>query len=154
MKGTVMLCMKVQYDVQTWCNSDLHWLLLSKLSVCFSPVACPCVSGVNGYPHLTPGSPLTPQPSVGSACISGSAGSDSGCTQDGARYFSVVWCKASKKKHKRWEGDAVLVTRGRTATLKDMEGKDIGKGQLFFITVILKSGRRRTTAVLDHQKNL
>uniref|UniRef100_A0A3Q0S1V0 RAD54 homolog B n=1 Tax=Amphilophus citrinellus TaxID=61819 RepID=A0A3Q0S1V0_AMPCI len=47
---------------------------------------------------------------------------------DGARYFSVVWCKASKKKHKRWEGDAVLVTRGRTVTLKDMEGKDIGKG--------------------------
>lgn len=48
--------------------------------------------------------------------------------QDGARYFSVMWCKASKKKHKRWEGDAVLVTRGRMATLKDMEGKDIGKG--------------------------
>uniref|UniRef100_A0A671UIR7 RAD54 homolog B n=1 Tax=Sparus aurata TaxID=8175 RepID=A0A671UIR7_SPAAU len=122
--------------VNTWCNSDLHWLLLSKLSVCFSPVACPCVSGVNGYPHLTPGSPLTPQPSVGSACISGSAGSDSGCTQDGARYFSVVWCKASKKKHKRWEGDAVLVTRGRTATLKDMEGKDIGKGYGYKVSVL------------------
>lgn len=45
------------------------------------------------------------------------------------RYLSVVWCKASKKKHKRWEGDAVLITRGRTATLKDMEGKDIGKGK-------------------------
>lgn len=53
---------------------------------------------------------------------------DLGPRQDGARYFSVMWCKASKKKHKRWEGDAVLVTRGRTATLKDMEGKDIGKG--------------------------
>ncbi|XP_028325918.1 DNA repair and recombination protein RAD54B [Gouania willdenowi] len=47
---------------------------------------------------------------------------------DGVRYLSVVWCKASKKKHKRWEGDAVLVTRGRSVTLKDMEGKDIGKG--------------------------
>ncbi|XP_030250104.1 DNA repair and recombination protein RAD54B [Sparus aurata] len=93
-------------------------------------------AGVNGYPHLTPGSPLTPQPSVGSACISGSAGSDSGCTQDGARYFSVVWCKASKKKHKRWEGDAVLVTRGRTATLKDMEGKDIGKGSGYKVSVL------------------
>lgn len=58
-----------------------------------------------------------------------SAGTDSGCTQDVVRYFSVMWCKASKKKHKRWEGDAVLVTRGRTATLKDMEGKDIGKGE-------------------------
>ncbi|XP_073535772.1 DNA repair and recombination protein RAD54B [Phyllobates terribilis] len=45
-----------------------------------------------------------------------------------AKYFSVVWCKASKKKHKKWEGDAVLITRGRSVTLKDMEGKDIGKG--------------------------
>uniref|UniRef100_A0A3P8RT06 RAD54 homolog B n=1 Tax=Amphiprion percula TaxID=161767 RepID=A0A3P8RT06_AMPPE len=61
-------------------------------------------------------SPQTPQPP------------DSSCSQDGARYLSVVWCKASKKKHKRWEGDAVLITRGRTVTLKDMEGKDIGKG--------------------------
>uniref|UniRef100_A0A671UMA3 RAD54 homolog B n=1 Tax=Sparus aurata TaxID=8175 RepID=A0A671UMA3_SPAAU len=55
---------------------------------------------------------------------------------DGARYFSVVWCKASKKKHKRWEGDAVLVTRGRTATLKDMEGKDIGKGSGYKVSVL------------------
>ncbi|XP_053182947.1 DNA repair and recombination protein RAD54B [Scomber japonicus] len=68
---------------------------------------------------LGPGSPCTPEPP---------ARSDSGCSQDGVRYFSVMWCKASKKKHKRWEGDAILVTRGRTATLKDMEGKDIGKG--------------------------
>ncbi|MFT7816245.1 DNA repair and recombination protein RAD54B isoform X1 [Arapaima gigas] len=45
-----------------------------------------------------------------------------------ARYFSVMWCKASKKKHKRWEGDAVLVARGRSVQLKDMEGKDIGRG--------------------------
>ncbi|XP_063780181.1 DNA repair and recombination protein RAD54B [Pseudophryne corroboree] len=43
-------------------------------------------------------------------------------------YFSVVWCKASKKKHKKWEGDAVLIARGRSVTLKDMEGKDIGRG--------------------------
>ncbi len=92
-------------------------------------VVCLSLTGVNGYPHLTPSSPRTPQPSVGSSCVSGAAGSDSGCSQDGVRYFSVMWCKASKKKHKRWEGDAVLVTRGRTATLKDMEGKDIGKGE-------------------------
>ncbi|XP_069813394.1 DNA repair and recombination protein RAD54B-like isoform X2 [Dendropsophus ebraccatus] len=45
-----------------------------------------------------------------------------------AKYFSVVWGKASKKKHKKWEGDAVLITRERSVTLKDMEGKDIGKG--------------------------
>ncbi|XP_031155038.1 DNA repair and recombination protein RAD54B [Sander lucioperca] len=80
-------------------------------------------AGVNGS-----GSSQTPQPCVGSVYVSGAAGSDSGCSQDGVRYFSVMWCKASKKKHKRWEGDAVLVTRGRTATLKDMESKDIGKG--------------------------
>ncbi|XP_029447555.1 DNA repair and recombination protein RAD54B [Rhinatrema bivittatum] len=44
------------------------------------------------------------------------------------KYFSVVWCKASKKKHKKWEGDAILITKGRSVTLKDLEGKDIGKG--------------------------
>ncbi|KAL5018290.1 hypothetical protein ScPMuIL_004012 [Solemya velum] len=44
------------------------------------------------------------------------------------RYFNVVWCKNSRKKHKKWEGDAVLVTRGRTVTLYDTEGKEIGKG--------------------------
>ncbi|NXC49565.1 RA54B protein, partial [Penelope pileata] len=44
------------------------------------------------------------------------------------KYFSVMWCKASKKKHKKWEGDAVLVTKGKSVILKDMEGKDIGRG--------------------------
>ncbi|XP_006884688.1 PREDICTED: DNA repair and recombination protein RAD54B [Elephantulus edwardii] len=44
------------------------------------------------------------------------------------KYFSVVWCKASKKKHKKWEGDAVLVVKGKSLILKDLEGKDIGKG--------------------------
>ncbi|KAF3691906.1 DNA repair and recombination protein RAD54B [Channa argus] len=76
-------------------------------------------AGVIGYPQMTPETPVTPHPSV-------SVDSDS--SQASVHYFSVMWCKASKKKHKRWEGDAVLVTRGRTATLKDMEGKDIGKG--------------------------
>ncbi|NXL86592.1 RA54B protein, partial [Alectura lathami] len=47
------------------------------------------------------------------------------------KYFSVVWCKASKKKHKKWEGDAVLVTKGKSVILKDMEGKDIGRGTGF-----------------------
>ncbi|NWR30172.1 RA54B protein, partial [Tachuris rubrigastra] len=45
-----------------------------------------------------------------------------------AKYFSVVWCKASKKKHKKWEGDAILITKGKSVILKDMEGKDIGRG--------------------------
>lgn len=79
-----------------------------------------CVAGGTSDPQLTPSSLRASQPPAASA---------SSCSQDGVRYFSVVWCKASKKKHKRWEGDAVLVTRGRTATLKDMEGKDIGKGE-------------------------
>ncbi|XP_048384801.2 DNA repair and recombination protein RAD54B isoform X2 [Stegostoma tigrinum] len=43
-------------------------------------------------------------------------------------YYSVLWCKASKKKHKKWEGDAVLIVRKTSVVLKDMEGKDIGKG--------------------------
>jgi hypothetical protein len=44
------------------------------------------------------------------------SGSDSEAT-----YWSVVWCKQSKKKHKVWEDDAVLITKGKTATLKDLE---------------------------------
>nr|XP_033789597.1 DNA repair and recombination protein RAD54B isoform X2 [Geotrypetes seraphini] len=44
------------------------------------------------------------------------------------KYFSVVWCKASKKKHKKWEGDAILIVKGRSVILKDLEGKDIGRG--------------------------
>ncbi|XP_036914635.1 DNA repair and recombination protein RAD54B [Sturnira hondurensis] len=47
---------------------------------------------------------------------------------DLVKYFTVVWCKASKKKHKKWEGDAVLIVKGNSFTLKDLEGKDIGRG--------------------------
>ncbi|XP_074539824.1 DNA repair and recombination protein RAD54B isoform X1 [Halichoeres trimaculatus] len=79
--------------------------------------------------------------------ISTAAGSDSGCSQDGARYFSVMWCKASKKKHKRWEGDAVLVTRGRTATLKDMEGKDIGKGSGYKVSMLASLSEGETLMI-------
>ncbi|XP_065101608.2 DNA repair and recombination protein RAD54B [Paramisgurnus dabryanus] len=43
-------------------------------------------------------------------------------------YYSVMWCKASSRKHKRWEGDAVLIAKGRSVVLKDMEGRDIGRG--------------------------
>ncbi|XP_078728766.1 DNA repair and recombination protein RAD54B [Lampetra fluviatilis] len=49
-----------------------------------------------------------------------------GCSA--TKYYSVMWGKASKKKHKKWEGDAVLITSGRLVNLKDMEGKDICKG--------------------------
>lgn len=43
-------------------------------------------------------------------------------------YFNVVWGKMSKKKHKKWEGDGILITKGRNASLKDLEGKEIAKG--------------------------
>ncbi|KAE8288776.1 DNA repair and recombination protein RAD54B [Larimichthys crocea] len=58
-----------------------------------------------------------------------------------------MWCKASKKKHKRWEGDAVLVTRGRTATLKDMEGKDIGKGSGYKVSVLASLSEGETLMI-------
>nr|XP_045620882.1 DNA repair and recombination protein RAD54B-like isoform X1 [Procambarus clarkii] len=43
------------------------------------------------------------------------------------KYYSVVWCKLSRKKHKNWEGDAVLIVKSRTVILKDIEGKEIGR---------------------------
>ncbi|XP_007886120.2 DNA repair and recombination protein RAD54B isoform X3 [Callorhinchus milii] len=46
------------------------------------------------------------------------------------KYYNVLWCKASKKKHKKWEGDAILITRRKSVILKDMEGRDIGKDAL------------------------
>ncbi|CAL8290832.1 unnamed protein product [Merluccius merluccius] len=84
---------------------------------------------LSGSPLLPHGSsPQTPVQMVVSATGLAGGGPDGTPSSSGVGYFNVMWCKASKKKHKRWEGDAVLVTRGRTATLKDMEGKDIGKG--------------------------
>ncbi|XP_061633757.1 DNA repair and recombination protein RAD54B [Phyllopteryx taeniolatus] len=68
-------------------------------------------------------------------------------SRDTVRYFSVMWCKASKKKHKRWEGDAVLVTRGRTATLKDMEGKDIGQGSGYKMSVLASLAEGETLMI-------
>lgn len=97
----------------------LFWILATFFI--FFLILCLFLLGLNGSPPWTHGSPQTPQPPSDPA--------DSGRALDGARYFSVVWCKASKKKHKRWEGDAVLVVRGRSVVLKDMEGKDIGKGE-------------------------
>ncbi|XP_033124667.1 DNA repair and recombination protein RAD54B-like [Anneissia japonica] len=47
--------------------------------------------------------------------------------EPGSNYYSVLWCKMSKKKHKKWEGDAVLVARGKSVRLIDLDGKEIGK---------------------------
>ncbi|KAF9430681.1 helicase [Entomortierella beljakovae] len=44
------------------------------------------------------------------------------------RCFTVLWRKKTIKKHKTWDGDGVLVFTGKAGVLKDMEGKDIGKG--------------------------
>ncbi|XP_055936939.1 DNA repair and recombination protein RAD54B-like isoform X2 [Argiope bruennichi] len=43
-------------------------------------------------------------------------------------YYNVLWCKRSAKKHKIWEGDGTLIIRGRSAVLKDSEGKIIDRG--------------------------
>ncbi|CAK6960650.1 DNA repair and recombination protein RAD54B [Scomber scombrus] len=95
-------------------------------------------AGLMSSPQMGPGSPCTPQPP---------GASDSGCSQDGVRYLSVMWCKASKKKHKRWEGDAILVTRGRMATLKDMEGKDIGKGSGYKVSELASLSEGETLMI-------
>uniref|UniRef100_A0A8C2WWD6 RAD54 homolog B n=1 Tax=Cyclopterus lumpus TaxID=8103 RepID=A0A8C2WWD6_CYCLU len=119
------------------------------LDVCgfFTMLYAFCVTGVDGYPQWTSGTSQTAQPPGSLVCVTGAAGSESGCSQDGVRYFSVMWCKASKKKHKRWEGDAVMVTRGRSTTLKDMEGKDIGKGSGYKVSVLASLSEGETLMI-------
>lgn len=49
-------------------------------------------------------------------------------TKDMNRYFTVVWCKASNKKHKVWEGDGVVLVKcNRSATLFDDTGSIIAQ---------------------------
>ncbi|XP_068083216.1 DNA repair and recombination protein RAD54B [Anabrus simplex] len=45
----------------------------------------------------------------------------------GKRIFNVVWGKQSTKKHKTWEGDGILEVEGKSAVLKDTEGKIMGR---------------------------
>ena len=50
---------------------------------------------------------------------------------DETRYFSVVYCKSSARKHKKYEDDAMLIVRTKTrlAILKDSTGKkEIARG--------------------------
>ncbi|XP_065574814.1 DNA repair and recombination protein RAD54B-like isoform X2 [Artemia franciscana] len=42
-------------------------------------------------------------------------------------YFSAVWGKQSNRKHKKWEGDGVLVVSKKCVTLIDSDGKELGK---------------------------
>ncbi|KAK3585162.1 hypothetical protein CHS0354_001785 [Potamilus streckersoni] len=63
------------------------------------------------------------------------------------RYLSVVWCKRSNKKHKKWEGDAVLFTCGRSVTLYDMEGKEIAKGSGYKSSELLSLSEDETLPI-------
>ncbi|XP_077532436.1 DNA repair and recombination protein RAD54B-like isoform X2 [Haemaphysalis longicornis] len=83
------------------------------------------------HPDLSPGCEsqekssevqLTPPQGIKGAALSSSGPA---AVNKDARYFSVVWCKKSTKKHKKWEGDAVLIIKGRSATLKSLEGKEL-----------------------------
>lgn len=40
-------------------------------------------------------------------------------------YWMVQWRKPQQKKHKTWDGDAVLIVRGSRCFMKDTDGKDI-----------------------------
>ncbi|KAK3847096.1 MAG: SNF2 family DNA-dependent ATPase domain-containing protein [Linnemannia gamsii] len=44
------------------------------------------------------------------------------------RCFNVLWRKKTGKKHKTWDGDGVLIVNGSQAVLRDMDGKEVGKG--------------------------
>ncbi|KAJ5826659.1 SNF2-related protein [Penicillium robsamsonii] len=43
------------------------------------------------------------------------------------RYFNVLWRKPSAKKHKTWDGDGILSTRGEFVYLRDISGKEMGR---------------------------
>ncbi|XP_078073165.1 DNA repair and recombination protein RAD54B isoform X2 [Mustelus asterias] len=70
----------------------------------------------------------TPLPLVSRQQTSPEDHKDQNVASSVTKYYNVLWCKASKKKHKKWEGDAILIVRKTSVILKDIEGKDIGKG--------------------------
>ncbi|KAI6026362.1 P-loop containing nucleoside triphosphate hydrolase protein [Pisolithus microcarpus] len=51
-------------------------------------------------------------------------------TNHGEAYWMIQWRFPQYKKHKTWDGDAVLVMNGSRGTLYDLEGKFIGSGSL------------------------
>ncbi|KAL7417065.1 SNF2 family N-terminal domain-containing protein [Mrakia frigida] len=53
-------------------------------------------------------------------------------------YWMVQWRKPQQKKHKTWDGDAILTIRGAKCFLKDTDGKDIAQGR--FSAGSVKSG--------------
>ncbi|KAJ1529567.1 hypothetical protein ONE63_006338 [Megalurothrips usitatus] len=66
--------------------------------------------------------------STQSAPTSSSLPPDPGSTKSmHFRIYRVVWGKPTTKKHKTWEGDGTLEVGEKTATLKDEEGKILGR---------------------------
>ncbi|KXN90194.1 DNA repair and recombination protein RAD54B [Leucoagaricus sp. SymC.cos] len=45
-------------------------------------------------------------------------------------YWMVTWRNPQTKKHKTWEGDAVLVRNGKKATLFDVDGRQLTSGSM------------------------
>ena len=60
------------------------------------------------------------------------------------RYLACVWAKKSNRKHKKWEGDALLKVGTRSVVLIDMEGKEIGRSSGYKVTELseLEDGGR------------
>ena len=50
------------------------------------------------------------------------------------RYLTCVFTKKSNRKHKKWEGDALLKVGTRSVILIDMEGKEIGRSSGYKVT--------------------
>ncbi|KAI9026833.1 rad54b protein [Hyaloraphidium curvatum] len=42
-------------------------------------------------------------------------------------FYNVLWRKIQQKKHRTWDGDGVIVVKGKTYTLRDADGKELGK---------------------------
>ncbi|EPS41290.1 hypothetical protein H072_4846 [Dactylellina haptotyla CBS 200.50] len=57
----------------------------------------------------------------------GKAPSDVGNSR---HFFNVLWRKFQARKHKTWDGDGVLAIVNGTATLQDVNGRDIGSGRV------------------------
>ncbi|TPX40915.1 hypothetical protein SeMB42_g03590 [Synchytrium endobioticum] len=51
---------------------------------------------------------------------------------DASLHFTCVWRKKQARKHKTWDGDGVLIQRGKHVILQDEDKKEIGKGSAPF----------------------
>ncbi|KAG5731081.1 DNA repair and recombination protein RAD54B, partial [Termitomyces sp. T112] len=51
-------------------------------------------------------------------------------TSKAEEYWMVQWRNPQTKKHKTWDGDAVLVVNSSKATLYDVDGKTLGVGKV------------------------